>query len=268
MTVTLHRVVDAAPSLPAGAPVVLMLGGIGTSLDMWRAQVPGLSTRFRVVRADTRGHGGSPVPDGRYDIDDLADDALAVLDDLGVGRAHLVGLSLGGMTALRIAARHPDRVDRLAVLCTSALLGPPQMWVDRVATVRSNGMAAVADGAVDRWLTPGFRAANPAVVSWLDEMVRAQPALGYSRCCGVIERMDLRADLPAVRAPLLAIAGREDPTTPPDHLAAIVEGVREGRLLVVDDAAHLANVEQAEAVTAAVLEHLQGGRTTTEEHGG
>jgi 3-oxoadipate enol-lactonase len=227
-----------------------------------------VSASFRVVRLDTRGHGRSPVPPGPYDIDDLADDALAVLDELGVGRAHLVGLSLGGMTALRLAARDPERVDRLVVLCTSALLGPPQTWVDRAAAVRAHGMDAVAEGAIGRWLTPGFAAANPDVVDWLGAMIRSQPVEGYAECCGVLERMDLRGDLSAVRAPLLAIAGTEDPTTPPEHLRAIVDGVRDGRLLTLDPAAHLANVEQPDAVTAAVLEHLQGRRTTTEERAG
>ena len=205
------------------------------------------------------------MPPGPYDIDDLADDAVALLDDLGVERAHLVGLSLGAMTALRVAAREPSRVDRMAVLCTSARLGPPQMWADRAAAVRAGGMAAVAEAVVGRWLTPGFAGSHPSTVAWLEDMVRSHDPEGYAECCGVIERMDLRPDLPSIAAPLLAIAGADDPVTTPDHLALIADGVQGGRLLVVDDAAHLANLQQPEAVNAAILAHLAGDATTAEK---
>jgi 3-oxoadipate enol-lactonase len=267
MTVTLHRVVTAAPELSPDAPTVLLLGSVGSTLEMWRPQLPALTAAYRVVRADTRGHGHSPVPPGPYEIDDLVDDALAVLDDLGVARAHVVGLSLGGMTALRLAAREPGRVVRLAVLCTSALLGPAQMWADRAAAVRAGGMAAIADAAVARWVTAPFGAAHPDTVAWLRSMLCSQPVEGYAECCGAIERMDLRADLASIAAPLLAIAGADDPTTPPDHLAAIADGVLDGRLLVIDEAAHLANVQQPAAVNSAVLAHLAGAsQAATKEH--
>ena len=265
MTVRLNRVEEITPGLPPDAPVVLMLGSLGSTLDMWRPQVPALAPSYRVVRAETRGHGGSPVPPGPYDIDDLADDAVAVLDDLGVDRAHLVGLSLGAMTALRVAAREPARVDRLAVLCTSARLGPPQMWADRAAAVRAGGMGAVAEAVVGRWLTPGFAGDHPATVAWLEDMVRSHDPDGYAACCGVIERMDLRADLASITAPLLAIAGADDPVTTPEHLALIADGVQDGGLLVVDDAAHLANLQQPDAINAAIRAHLAGAPTTAEE---
>jgi 3-oxoadipate enol-lactonase len=259
MTVTLHRVVTAAPGLSPDAPTVLLLGSVGSTLEMWRPQLPALTAAYRVVSADTRGHGQSPVPPGPYEIDDLVDDALALLDDIGVERAHIVGLSLGGMTALRLAARAPGRVDRLAVLCTSALLGPAQMWADRAAAVRAGGMAAIADATVARWLTAPYRAANPDTVAWLRSMLCSQPVEGYAECCGAIERMDLRADLASIGAPLLAIAGADDPMTTSEHLAAIADGVQDGRLLVVVDAAHLANVQQPAAVNSAILAHLAGG---------
>jgi 3-oxoadipate enol-lactonase len=257
--VVLHRVEDPGPGRPADAPAVLMLGSIGSSLSMWDPQVPGLSTAYRVVRADTRGHGASPVPPAPYELDDLVDDAIAVLDDLGVERAHVVGLSLGAMTAMRLAARDPERVQRLVVLCTSALFGPPQMWADRADLVRAQGMAPVAEAIVGRWVTPGFAETAPETVEALVQMVLAQPPEGYAACCGVIERMDLRADLASMHAPLLAIAGKQDPATPPAALAAIAGGVPDGRLLVLEPAAHLANIEQGPAVTAAILEHLAGG---------
>jgi 3-oxoadipate enol-lactonase len=242
---------------PADAPVVVLSGSLGSTLAMWDAQADALAQRFRVVRYDTRGHGRSPVPDGPYTIDDVTDDVEALLDRLGVARAHFVGLSLGGMTGLRLAARNPDRVDRLVVLCTGARLEPVSGWADRAATVRAHGTAAVAEAVVQRWYTPQFLEANPSVRKESEEMVAATPAQGYAGCCEVIAGMDLRPDLPSVAAPTLAIAGDDDPATPPHHLEQIATSVRDGRLLVVPQAAHLANAEQPGAITPAIIEHLE-----------
>jgi 3-oxoadipate enol-lactonase len=218
--------------------------------------VAGLAEHFRVVRYDTRGHGSSPAPQGPYSIDDLADDLLALFDRLGVERAHVVGLSLGGMTAMRLAARHPERVDRLVVLCTSALLGPAQGWLDRAATVRARGTAAVAAPVVERWYTPAYAQAHPERVAAAQAMVAAQSPEGYASCCDAIAAMDLTEDLPDISAPTLAVAGADDLATPPEHLERIAGSVKDGRLLVVPQAAHIASQEQPEAVTRAVLEHL------------
>jgi len=250
--VALHHQIEG----PRDAPVVLLSGSLGSTLAMWDAQVPALAERFRVVRFDTRGHGRSPVPPGPYGIDDLVDDAVALLDHLGVARASLVGLSLGGMTFLRLAARHPERVDRLAVLCTSALLGPASAWAERAARVRADGPRVVAQAVVARWFTDPFRAEHPAVVAQAEDMLAATPTEGYASCCSAIEHADLRADLAAITAPTLALAGAQDSATPPEHLRAIAAGIPGARLLVVPQAAHLATVEQPAVVSAALLAHL------------
>ena len=255
--VDLHAVVDG----PEGAPVVLLAGSLGSTLEMWEPQVPALAQRFRVVRYDARGHGRSPVPPGPYSLDDLVDDVVALLDRLDVDRASVVGLSLGGMTALRLAAREPRRVDRLAVLCTSALLTPASAWQERAETVRREGAGAVAAVVVQRWFTGALAAASPDVVERMRRMVAATPAEGYAGCCEAIAGMDLRDDLAAVSAPTLAIAGADDPATPPEHLSAIAAGVPAGQLLVLPQAAHLASWEQPDAVNAALLVHLSGGST-------
>lgn len=250
--VDVHHVVTG----PEGAPVVVLANSLGSTHAMWDAQADVLAERFRVVRFDARGHGGSPVPTGPYSIDDLADDVVALLDRLGVARAHLVGLSLGGMTTLRLAARDPGRVDRLVVLCSAARLEPASAWTDRAATVRAGGIGAVAEAVVARWFTPEHLAAHPDTGAAIEAMIASTPPEGYAACCEAIAAMDLRDDLGAITAPTLAIAAADDPATPPHHLEAIAAGVRDGRCLVVPDAAHLVNVEQPEAVTAALLEHL------------
>lgn len=242
----------------ADGPVVVLSNSLGATHGMWDANLAALENEFRVVRYDTRGHGRSPVPPGPYSIDDLADDVVALLDRLGVDRAHFVGLSLGGMTGMRLAARNPDRIDRLVVLCTGAYLTPSSGWTDRAATVRAGGTKVVAEAVVARWFTPDYLEANPAVRAECETTVAATPAEGYAGCCEVIATMDLRADLPSITAPTLAIAGADDPATPPPHLEAIAETVQDGRVVTVPESAHLANAQQPEMVTTAILEHLGG----------
>lgn len=237
-------------------PVVVLSNSLGATHRMWDANLAELEEHFRVVRYDTRGHGGSPVPEGPYAIDDLADDVVALLDRLGVEKAHFVGLSLGGMTGMRLAARNPERVDRMVLLCTGAHLTPTSGWTDRAATVRSHGTSAIAEAVVARWFTPDHLRSHPEVKASSEHTVAATSAEGYAGCCEVIATMDLRGDLPAITAPTLAIAGADDPATPPPDLAAIADSVADGRLLVVPDSAHLANAEQPGTITPAIVEHL------------
>jgi 3-oxoadipate enol-lactonase len=251
--------VSATETGPADAPVVVLSNSLGATRAMWDPQVPALAERFRVVTYDTRGHGESPVPDGPYSLDDLVDDLVALLDRLGVERAHVAGLSLGGMTGMRLAAREPSRVHRLALLCTSALLGPRQNWVDRAQTARTEGTAVLAPVVVGRWFTPEFAAAEPATVARMQAMIAAQPGEGYAGCCEAIADMDLRADLPTISAPTLVISGWQDPATPPEHQQAIVDGIPDAELVTVSPGAHLANVEQPLQVTGALLAHFDGG---------
>ncbi|NEA32851.1 3-oxoadipate enol-lactonase [Streptomyces sp. SID13031] len=243
---------------PEHAPVVVLANSLGATLRMWDPQIEALTQSYRVVRFDTRGHGGSPVPPGPYTIDGLADDVVELLDRLALEQVHYVGLSLGGMIGMRLAAQHPDRVDRLAVLCTSALLGPASMWHERAAKVRRSGTASVAGTVVARWYTDPFQERHPEVVAAAREMIGSTPSEGYSGCCEAIAAMDLTADLARITAPTLAIAGAGDLATPPDHLARIASTIPAAALLVVPEAAHLANAEQPDLVTAAILRHLQG----------
>ena len=242
----------------AGAPVVVLAGSLGARPSMWDAVLPVLERHLRVVRYETRGHGAGPVPPGPYTVDDLAGDLLGVLDTVGARRAHLVGLSLGGLTALRVAQQAPDRVERLVVLCSSARFAPAQQWLDRAATVRDGGAAAVAEAVVGRWFTPEYLAARPGERRSWESMVASVPAEGYAACCEALADADLRAGLADVGAPTLAVAGADDPATPPAALAAIAAGVRDGRLLVVPAAAHLACAQRPDVVGPAIVDHLLG----------
>lgn len=243
---------------PHDAPVVVLSNSLGSSMEMWAPQVPALSVRFRVLRYDQRGHGESPVPPGPYDIPDLGQDVLDLLDRNEIERAHFVGLSMGGMTGMWLAANAPERIDRLVLLCTTSYFGTPESWIERAATVREQGTAAVAEAGVERWLTEGFREREPAVAERFRAMIAAQPDEGYALCCGALERLDLRDELPKIAAPTLVIAGAQDPSTPPDpHALFLTEDIRGARLHVLDPGAHLINVERATEVTDLILDHLE-----------
>ena len=243
---------------PAGAPVVVLSNSLGATRGMWDPQVPPLAERYRVVTYDTRGHGASPSPPGPWSLEDLVDDLVALLDAVGAPRAHVVGLSLGGMTAMRLAAREPGRVDRLALLCTSAKT-EPQGFLDRAAAARSGGTAPLAPAVVARWLTPGFAAEHPDLVARLEGMIAAADDEGYAACCEIVAGMDLRADLARITAPTLVVAGADDPSLPPEHQRLIAEGIAGAELLTVAPAAHLANLERTLEVTGALLAHLDAG---------
>lgn len=249
--------VDFSVEGPPHAPVLVLSGSLGSTREMWQPQVDALSTDFRVVTYDARGHGVSPVPAGPYAIADFGADLLRLLDRLDATAAHVAGLSLGGMTGMWLAANAPERVDKLALLCTSALLGPPEGWAQRAETVTTAGSSgAVADVVVTRWFTDGYATAHPDTVARMSEMIAATPAAGYAASCRAIEKMDLRPDLPKVAAPTLVIAGAQDPATPPAHLRAIAEAIPGARFETVDPGAHLASWESADTVNALLRSHL------------
>jgi 3-oxoadipate enol-lactonase len=253
MTVALHHVADG----PADAPPLVLSPSLGSTLAMWGPQVETLAATQRVIRHDHRGHGGSPVPPGPYALADLAGDVLALLDQLGLERVDWCGLSLGGMVGMWLAAHAPERIGRLALCCTSARLGPPSVWVERAAAVRAGGTEAIADAGIGRWLTPGFAEEHPDVAAWLRGMIVATDDEAYAACCGVIERMDLVPVLGRIRAPTLVIAAADDPSTPPEHGERIAAGIPGARLEILEGAAHLANVERPEAVSALLAAHFQ-----------
>lgn len=255
MTSRLHASIDG----PAGAPVLVLGSSLGTTGAMWRPQLGPLAERFRVVRYDHLGHGGSQLPSRPCAIQTLGEDLLHLLDDLDVRRASYAGLSLGGMVGMWLAAHASERLDRLALLCTSPLLGPAQGWLDRAAAVRAGGMGAVADAVVARWFTPNFAAAQPQVIAEHRAMLTSTPTQGYAACCEAIATMDLREDLALIKAPTLVIGGADDPATPVEHARAIVDRIPDARLAVVRDAAHLANVEQPEQITRLLLGHFDEG---------
>lgn len=238
---------------PADAPVLVLGPSLGTTRAMWDPQHDALCSHFRVLRFDLLGHGGSAVPAGPYTVDRMAGEVLSLLG--GIERFHYAGLSLGGMIGMAVAAAVPDRVDRLALLCTSAHLPPAQGWLDRAHQVRAYGTASIADTSAGRWFTPAFTDRAKYLA-----MLAGTPDEGYAACCGAIAAMDLRPLLARITAPTLVISGRDDPATPPEYGRRIAAAIPGARFVEVAGAAHLANVERPAEVTALLTEHLGASR--------
>lgn len=254
-SVELHHVLQG----PADGAVVVLSGSLGTELALWEAQVDRLGSRFRVLRYDLRGHGGSPAPAGPYSIAELAGDVLALLDLLEVERASLCGISIGGMISIWIAAHAPERVQRLAVCCSSAYIDPEGAYRERARVVREQGVGAIADAVLSRWVSPGFAEREPTVVEGLRARLLRTPPEGYAGCCEALAAMDLRAELGSISCPTLVISGADDPATPPEQGRLIAAGVPGARFEVVADAMHLANIEQPEAVGELIVGFLTEG---------
>ena len=246
MTTALHHRVDGRD----GAPVVVLGPSLGTDLHLFDAQVTALADRYRVVR----GHGASPTPDGPYSMPGLAGAVAELLERLGVGAAHHVGVSIGGAIAQQFALDHPDRVRSVTVLASSARFADPGSWPQRAVTVRENGTEAMVASRPGTWFVPSFAGTEEA--QRLLAMLRATRAEGYAGCCEAIAGFDLRDRLAEIEVPVLAIAGAEDPPTPPEMVRAIADGVPAGRFETVAGAAHLLNAEKPDLVNDLLTAHL------------
>jgi 3-oxoadipate enol-lactonase len=241
---------------PENGDPLLLLNSLGCTLSMWDAQVRMLATRFRVIRFDARGHGGSDAPGGDYTLARLGRDALAVLDAADAPRAHICGISLGGITAQWLAVHVPDRVQKLVLANTAARLGSVETWQVRLDTVLGHGMDAIADAVIGRFFSEPFRVASPTTVGLFRQTLLRTSPQGYAGCCAVLRDADLRADLREIDAPTLVIGGTHDVSTPLAEAETLAREIKSARLAVFD-AAHLSNVEQPVGFADAIRNHLE-----------
>jgi 3-oxoadipate enol-lactonase len=241
---------------PEEAPVVLFSNSLGTTWRMWDPQLTGFTRHFRVLRYDTRGHGESSVTPGCYTIEQLSRDVVRLLDALALDRVYFCGLSMGGMTGMLLGTNAAKRFHKIVLCNTAAKIGTFEIWNARIEAVRKGGMKAVAASVIERWLTPGYRAAHPAETAAALAMLESANPEGYIANCAAVRDFDQRKQLAAIQVPTLVLAGTHDPVTPPAEGHFLAEQIPGARYAEVG-AAHLSNIEAREEFNQAVLRFIQ-----------
>lgn len=231
---------------------------LGSDFRIWEEVAARLAGRYRILLYDKRGHGLSDAPPGPYTIDDHADDLLALLDHFNIASAAIVGLSVGGMVAQRLAVRAPGRVAAMVLCGTAARIGTPESWANRIGAVERGGIASVAESILELWFTADFRQRRAnEFAGWRNMLVR-MPADGYVATCATVRDTDLRADAARIATPVLCVAGDQDGSTPPDLVRATSRLIPGSRFALIKDAGHIPCVEQPEVLANLVREHLEG----------
>jgi 3-oxoadipate enol-lactonase len=241
---------------PADATVVMLSNSLMSTYAMWEPQMGPLAGRFRVLRYDTRGHGQSETTAGPYTIEMLADDAAALIEATGVGAVHFVGLSMGGMIGQQLAVRHPGKVRSLSLCDTASEMPPRSMWEERIATARELGIEGLVDGTIRRWFVPGFPEREPETIAKVRAMILSTRPEGYIACASAVRDMSQTHILSRIEAPTQVIVGREDPACTLAASEVLHREITQSTLHVIDDAAHLANIEKPAAFNELLLAFL------------
>ncbi len=249
-------------------PLLVLGPSLGTSAQtLWGQCAPHLTDAFDVLAWDLPGHGHNhAVPDEPFTMAELAEGVLHVVDDVLAQRGELgaafayAGVSIGGCVGQQLLLDHPDRVTSAALLCTGARIGDATLWQDRVDRVGASGTPVMVAGSAERWFSPGFVERHPEVASPLLHALQDAADAGYQHACRALADFDVRSRLGEIDAPVLAVAGADDKATPVAKLEEIAQGVRRGRIVVLDDVAHLAPAEAPETVARLIREHVLGER--------
>jgi 3-oxoadipate enol-lactonase len=249
--VTVPAISFTAPVGPAGAPLLVLGASLGTSTILWEKVIPALASRFRLTAWDLPGHGASPAATESFTVDDLADAVAAVTGTLNSGAPFLyAGVSLGGAVGLTLALRHPSRISRAAIIASGARLGDLLAWHERAVQVRAQSTSSLLIGSAQRWFAPGSVARESDVSGRLLHALQTADDESYARCCEALAAYDVRDRLSEIALPILAVWGEHDGVAPEPKAAEIADGVRNGRSVMVQDAAHLPPAEQPTAVAA------------------
>lgn len=230
----------------------MMSNSLMADHTMWDVTVPALADRYRVLRYDTRGHGRSGTTPGPYSISMLADDAVGLLDALGIKRVHFIGLSMGGMIGQQIGARYPDRVCSLSLCDTASEMPPRSMWEERLSIVRSQGIAGLLDSTIQRWFTQPFIARDPQAIERVRSMISRTGVKGYAACASAVRDMAQTTMLLQMKAPTLILVGRQDPACTVEQATVLHRMIDGSQMVVLEDAAHLSNIEQPQAFNRAL----------------
>lgn len=242
---------------PAGAPVLALVNSLGTDARIWDGVIARLSSRYRILSYDKRGHGLSDTPPGDYALDDHVDDLAGLLEHLGIRQLALAGVSVGGLIAQGFALRAPDRLSALVLCDTAPKVGDAAGWNARIDTVRRDGLGAIADMVMDRWFSPGFQQQQPDELAlWRNLFLRSDP-LGYAATCATLRDTDLSADISRIATPTLVVAGEADRSTPPDLVRACAAAIAGARFETLPDVGHIPSIEQPAALAALIQGFLK-----------
>ena len=235
-------------------PWLTLSHSLGCSSAMWTPQIAEFSKRFRVLAFDTRGHGRSDAPQGPYTLEQLADDLAGLLAQLGIQQTHFCGLSMGGMIGQTFALKYPRVFSSLTLANTTSRYPAEAQstWADRIRIVESQGMQPLLEPTLGRWFTPAFREARPDIMKTIGAQIVATPAAGYAGCCAAIPQIDVTKRLGEIKCPILVIAGEQDMATPLAMAQEMHTNAPGSTLAVLSPAAHLSNLEQPEAFSAAL----------------
>ena len=243
---------------PAGAPWIVFSNSLASNLHMWDGQARDFGSTHRVLRYDQRGHGETDAPAGPYTFELLIADAVALMDALGIKRAHFAGLSMGGATALGLAQKHPDRLDRV-IVCDSPCQSTPastQQWHERSAIAEKQGMGPLVEPTVGRWFPPDILKANPPYLDKVRAMVRATPVNGFIGCAAALADHNYAAAAGAVTQPVLFLVGEKDGVTPP-AMRKMHEALPGSRYVELPGAGHISNLDQPQGFTGAIRDFLK-----------
>lgn len=241
---------------PEDAPPLVLLNSLGTNLHMWDAQAVSLSRTLRVIRFDNRGHGDSEVPTGACTIEQYGNDVLTLLDILNIERAHICGLSLGGVIAQWLAVYQPERVLSVTLANTAARIGSEQIWDARVELVQSGGIAAVREAVLSRFLSEGYRLDHPESTQYINDMLLTTSQAGYIAACLSLRTEDLRPHISKIQVPTLILSGELDESTPPVQAQELATAIPGSQLYIFPETAHLSNVERPEEFSTRLLEFI------------
>lgn len=241
---------------PKDAPVLLVANSLMANGSMWDGNIAALAERYRVLRYDKRGHGGSGLSAGPYTIAQLADDAIGLLDALGIQKVHFMGLSIGGMIGQQLGARYPGRILSLSLCNTASEMPPRSLWEERFEIARTQGIAGLVDGTIKRWFTAPFIDRAPQEIEKVRQMILGTNVEGYVACGSAVRDMAQSTMLLKIKAPTLVLAGRDDPACTVDQGTVLHRVISHSKMVILEQAAHLSNIEQPEAFNNAVREFI------------
>ena len=241
---------------PEDGPVVMFSNSLMSNYTMWDSQMEALTRKYRVLRYDQRGHGGTETTPGPYSIKLLADDAYALIETLGIGAVHFVGLSMGGFTGQMLAVLYPNTVLSLALCDTACIMPPESLWNERIEIAKSKGTEALMPGTLERWFTPPFHQTGIEDLEKVREMISGTGVEGYVACAEAIRDMSICDNLAEIAVPTLVLVGQDDPACPVASAEVLHKGIKRSELVVIPKSAHLPNIEQTAVYNDTLVKFL------------